>query len=129
MTMIGPFMSSPVITTSPDTLANEAMVTMLEHKINALIVERNGEFVGIFSQADWDRKVVRGDGSVISEKVCSVMSKNIITVERTEPMAKASLLMEEHRIRHVAITDKEEIVGMLSVKDLEKYYHQLHDQK
>jgi signal-transduction protein with cAMP-binding, CBS, and nucleotidyltransferase domain len=127
MAMIGPFMSSPVFTTSPETLAHEAMVIMLENKVGALLIKENEEWVGIFTKADWMRKVVKGDGNVNSEKVGSVMTKNIITVERSESLAKATLLMDDHRIRHIAVTDKGKIVGMLSAKDLEKYYRQLHD--
>jgi len=129
MPMIGPFMSSPVFTTSPETLAHEAMAIMLEKQVNALLIKENDEFVGIFTKADWLRKVVRGDGNVTSEKVCSVMSKNIVTAERSESLAKASLLMEEHKIRHIAVTDQGKIVGMLSTKDLENYYQQLHAQE
>ena len=129
MTMIGPFMSTPVFTTSPETLAHEAMVIMLENKVGTLLIKDNEEFVGIFTKADWMRKVVRGDGDVNSEKVCSVMTKNIVTAERSETLAKASLLMEEHRIRHIAVTENGKIIGILSAKDLEKYYHQLHDRE
>jgi CBS domain-containing protein len=122
---ISSYMSTPVICTSPDTLGHEAMVTMLEHEINALLVEENGEYVGVFTQVDWDRKIVRGDGNINSERVGSVMSKNIITIEKSEPLSKAGLLMEEHSIRHLAVTDKGKIIGMLSAKDLERHYRQL----
>jgi signal-transduction protein with cAMP-binding, CBS, and nucleotidyltransferase domain len=129
MTMIGPFMSTPVFTTSPETLAHEAMVIMLEKKVGTLLIKDKEEFVGIFTKADWMRKVVKGDGNVNSEKVGSVMTKPIVTVERSESLAKATLLMEDHRIRHIAVTDKGKIIGLLSAKDLEKYYHQLHDRE
>lgn len=129
MTMVGPFMNRPVFTTSPETLAHEAMVIMLENKVGALLIKENEEFVGIFTKADWMRKVVRGDGDINSEKVCSVMAKTIITIEKDESLAKANLLMENHGIRHIAVTENGKIIGMLSVKDLEKYYHQLHDQE
>ncbi len=127
--MVGPFMNRPVFTTSPETLAHEAMVIMLENKVGALLIKENEEFVGIFTKADWMRKVVRGDGDINSEKVCSVMAKTIITIEKDESLAKANLLMENHGIRHIAVTENGKIIGMLSVKDLEKYYHQLHDQE
>ena len=57
------------------------------------------------------------------------MTKDIVTVDRSESLAKATLLMEEHRIRHLAVTDKREIIGVLTAKDLEKYYSQLHDRE
>jgi signal-transduction protein with cAMP-binding, CBS, and nucleotidyltransferase domain len=129
MSMVGSFMSSPVFTTSPDIFAHEAMVIMLENKVGALLVKDNEEWVGIFTKADWMRKVLRGEGNINSEKVCSVMTKTIIAIERSETLARASLLMENHRIRHIAVTDKGKIIGILSANDLERYYHQLHDQE
>ncbi len=36
----------------------------------------------------------------------------------------ASLLMKENKCRHIAVTDNGEIIGMLSIKDLERYYQQ-----
>jgi signal-transduction protein with cAMP-binding, CBS, and nucleotidyltransferase domain len=129
MSRVGSFMSSPVSAISPDTLAHDAMVILLENKVGTLLVKENEDYVGIFTKADWMRKVLKGDGYINSEEVGSVMSKSFITIERSETLGKASLLMEEHSVRHIAVTDKGEIVGVLSTKDLERYYHQLHDQE
>jgi CBS domain-containing protein len=120
MASISSFMSSPIITTTPCTLGYEALATMLEHGINALLVEENGKFVGIFTQSDWARKIVKEGGPINSKRVDSVMSKNIISIEKNEPISKASLIMEERRIHHILVTDKGEIVGILSSKDLLK---------
>ena len=109
MNTICSIMSSPVISTSPDTFGHEAMVTMLEHEINSLLVEDNGEIVGIFTNSDWDRRVVRGDGNVNSEKVGSVMTKTVITIEKSETLSTASLLMKENRMHHIVVTEGEKL--------------------
>ena len=46
---------------------------------------------------------------------------------KNETLAKASILIEENNIRHIAVTEDGKIIGMLSVNDLEKYYHHLHE--
>ncbi len=129
MASIGSFMSSPVISTGHDTLGHEAMEIMLENNINSILIQENGEWAGIFTKADWFRKIVRGDGSIISERVHTAMTKTIVTVDKVDSMALASRLMENNRIRHLVVTDKDQIIGVLSSKDLENYYRELHDQE
>ena len=127
MDNISSYMSSPVLATNPDALAYDAARDMFEHKVGALLVKDNREYVGIFTKTDWMHKVLKWEGDPMAIKVSSVMTQPIITVERDEPLAKASLLMEKNRIRHIAVIDKEKIVGMLSVKDLERYYRKLYE--
>ncbi len=126
MDKIDAYMSSPVLATNPDSLAYDAARDMFEHNVGALLVKDNGEYVGIFTKTDWMHKVLKWEGDPKTIKVSSVMTKPIITVERDEPLAKASLLMEKNRIRHIAVMDNEKIVGMLSIKDLERYYRKLY---
>jgi CBS domain-containing protein len=129
MASISSFMSSPVISTDHETLGYEALAKMIENEINALLVEENGKFVGIFTQSDWESKIIKEGGSINSKRVDSVMSKTIITIDKIDSMASASRLMENHRIRHLVVTDKGKIVGILSSKDLENYYSELHSQE
>ena len=127
MSKIGDYMSTPVLTTSPDTLAFDAIGKMFENKVGALLVEKNGEYIGIFSKIDWMHLSLRGECDPNAVKVSSIMSSPIITVDKNETLAKASILIEENNIRHIAVTEDGKIIGMLSVNDLEKYYHQLHE--
>lgn len=126
MDKIGAYMSSPVFTTSPDAFAYDAVREMFEHNVGALLVKENEKYVGIFSKTDWLHKVLKWEGDPIGIKVSSVMTAPIITALADEPLAKASLLMEKNRIRHIAVIDKEKIIGILSVKDLERYYRKLY---
>jgi len=127
MSKIGDYMSSPVLTTSLDTLAYDAIGKMFENEVGALLVEKNGEYIGIFSKIDWMHLALRGGCDLNVVKVSSIITSPIITIDKNETLAKASILIEENNIRHIAVTEDGKIIGMLSVKDLEKYYHQLHE--
>jgi CBS domain-containing protein len=127
MSKIAEYMSTPVLTTSPDTLAFDVIGEMIENKVGALLVEQNAEYIGIFSKIDWVHLVLRGECDPNVVNVSSIMSSSIITIDKNETIAKASLLIEENNIRHLAVTEDGKIIGMLSVSDLEKYYHQLHE--
>ncbi len=127
MSKISEYMSTPVLTTDPDILASDAIDKMFENKVGVLLVEKNGEYVGIFSRIDWMHLVLRGECDPKVVKVSLIMSSPIITVDKNETLAKASFLIEENNIRHIAVTEYGKIIGMLSVRDLEKYYHHLHE--
>ncbi len=129
MSKISDYMSAPVLTTDPDILASDAIDKMFENKVGALLVEKNGEYIGIFSRIDWMHLVLRGECDPKIVKVSSIMSSPIIKVDKNETFAKASVLIEENNIRHIAVTEYGKIIGMLSVRDLEKYYHHLHEKE
>ena len=128
MNKIGEYMSAPILTTSPDKFACDAIDKMFENKVSALLVEKKGEYVGIFTKTDWMHLVLSEQCDPNSKvKVSAIMAAPIITVDKNETLAKASILLEECNIRHIAVTESDEVVGMLSVHDLERYYHQLHE--
>ena len=129
MSKISDYMSAPVLTTDPDILASDAIDKMFENKVGALLVEKNGEHIGIFSRIDWMHLVLRGECDPKIVKVSLIMSSPIIKVDKNETFAKASVLIEENNIRHIAVTEYGKIIGMLSVRDLEKYYHHLHEKE
>ncbi|MGO4822706.1 MULTISPECIES: CBS domain-containing protein [unclassified Flavobacterium] len=50
--------------------------------------------------------------------VSTIMSKNIIKLNLSDDLTKAEKLFKEHKIRHIPVINKEEIVGLLSYTDL-----------
>lgn len=124
MSKVGDFMSSPVLTTSLDAFAHNAVNYMYTHNVGALLVTEKGKYVGIVTKADWMHKVLEKDGDPRGIKVSSIMTTSIIALEKDGSLAKASKLMKENKCRHIAVTDNGEIIGMLSIKDLERYYRQ-----
>ncbi|MGH7254178.1 MAG: CBS domain-containing protein [Nitrospirales bacterium] len=50
------------------------------------------------------------------------MSRPVHSIEDDEPLVEAVRLMKEKEIRHLAVTEDQTIVGVLSVSDLLRYY-------
>lgn len=50
--------------------------------------------------------------------VSSIMSTDIIALNRDDDLEKAELLFKRHKIRHIPVVAEEVIVGMLSYTDL-----------
>jgi len=115
-------MSRRILSIGPDTPVIEAARTMQEAKVGALLVAEGARFIGIVSETDLVRRVlaVGGDGQQV--RVSEVMGAPIITIEIDRSAHEASDLMAERGVRHLAVTDDGKIVGMLSVRDLLRYF-------
>ncbi|MCS7103488.1 MAG: CBS domain-containing protein [Candidatus Korarchaeum sp.] len=51
-------------------------------------------------------------------KVSDFMVRDLITIEKDEPVGKALELMERNRISHLLVTSADKLVGVLSVRDI-----------
>ncbi len=115
-------MSRSLRSIPPDASLLEAARLMRDSKLGALLVEDREEFVGIVSETDLVRKAMAGGEDPLDQPVKSVMSSPIITIEIDRSAHAASDQMAEHGIRHLAVTQDGEIVGMISVVDLLRYF-------
>ena len=126
MSKISEFMSTIIYSTSPGTYAHEAIDKMYKNKISALLVETKGEQTGMFTKTDWMTLVLKGECDPKTIKVSEIMTELKHTLDINQTISEASALIEVNRIRHIPVKENGKIVGMFSVKDLEKYYLQMH---
>ncbi len=76
--------------------------------------------VGIVTETDVVRKVIAARLPASSASVRAVMSCPLVQVDINHTVRDASRLMAEKRIRHLAVTEENKIMGLLSVRDLVK---------
>ena len=126
MSKISNYMSATIYSTSPDTLAHLAINEMYKNKVGALLVKSNGAYTGMFTKMDWMTLVLRGESDPKVIKVSTIMTELKHTIDVNQTIAEASTMIEVNKIRHIPVKENGQIVGMFSVKDLEKYYLELH---
>ena len=107
-----------VLTTDADNTVLEAARFMMEHRIGAVPVLRNGELVGIFSERDVMNRVVAGARAPGTTKVSEVMTSNPKTVAMDETVENCLFMMREFGFRHVLITDGKDVKGLVSLRDI-----------
>ncbi len=118
---VGEYMSSPVLRIDSEASVQEAAILMEKGHVGSLIVEEHGDDVGILTEKELTQKVLAKGVDPEVLKVSEVMSK-IHSMDRYMLIEEANQYMHKNRIRHLAVTDDDKIVGMLSVKDLVAYY-------
>ncbi len=115
-------MSRNIRTISPDATLAEAAGLMRDHKIGAMLVSDRGSYVGVVSETDLVRKVMAEGLDPARMQVRAVMSSPVITIESHRSAHEASDLMAERGIRHLGITQDGQIVGIISVRSLLRYF-------
>ena len=104
---------------APETSIREATATMKANRSSALLI-RNDARVGIFTSRDVREKAVLA-GVPESTPVGSIASYDLITLDKDEFLFNALVVMTRHAIRHVVITQGDDIVGILEQIDLLNY--------
>ncbi len=107
--------------------AQEAGRKMRDLKIGSLIVTRDGKESGIVSETDLVRKTVAEGQPPGEVRVSSIMSSPIISIEIGQTPEKANDLMKENGIRHLGITEQGKLIGIVSVRDLLRYFKVYYD--
>ena len=122
MEEIGEFMTSPVLRIEAEDTAQDAAAFMEGNHVGSLIVQDVGDDIGIITERDLSTKVVASGKDPLEVKVRDIMTTPVLTMDRYLPVEEANRYMLENKIRHLAITEEDRIVGILSVKDLIKFY-------
>jgi len=106
----------------PEATLAEAARKMRTSRVGALWVWEGGSYVGVVTEADLVRKAMAEGLPPSHEKVRRIMSSPVITIEIDRSAHEASDLMAEKGVRHLAVSHENQIVGILSVRDLLRYF-------
>ena len=112
-----------------DATVQEAAQRMKDDKVGSLLVDRGGQVVAIVTETDIVRKAVAKGADLGKEKVEAIMSSPIASIEIQRTPQDAHDMMADLGVRHLAVTDKGKIVGLLSVRDLLVYFKRVSEPK
>jgi signal-transduction protein with cAMP-binding, CBS, and nucleotidyltransferase domain len=106
----------------PEATVVEAAKKMRDKNLSALIVAGGGQNLGIITEIDLSQKVIAEELDPKETKIKFVMEKPIVSIESDSTMMSAFLKMGSQNIRHVAVTEDELVMGILTVSDFVGYY-------
>jgi CBS domain-containing protein len=117
-----------VHTIAPGTLLDEVAKTLVEHRIGALLVARQGpsgeqELLGIVTERDILYHCAKSNLPLGEVEVTTVMSSPLTTAAPTDSIDKIMGVMTEKRIRHVPVLLDGKLAGIVSIGDLVKAQH------
>ncbi len=93
-----------------------------KYKIGLLFVDDDKRYLGVITESGLSRNAVAKGLDPNTTLVKAVMNHKIVSIEDNEPIIEAVKLMKEHGIRHLAVTENETVVGIISISDIVRYY-------
>jgi arabinose-5-phosphate isomerase len=84
----------------------------------AAVTEADGKVLGIITNGDLRRVMQKRKENVLDLSAADCMSRNPVTVARTELAASALRVMEDRKITAVLVTDSGRLEGVLHIHDL-----------
>jgi CBS domain-containing protein len=109
-----------VVTINPDATVAELLAGLADHNIGAMVVAGPDGVKGIVSERDVVRQLHNHGASVMSQPVSKIMTSMVSTCCKEDTVDSLTLLMTEHRVRHVPVLEDGELIGIVSIGDVVK---------
>ncbi|MGZ5022232.1 MAG: CBS domain-containing protein [Chthoniobacterales bacterium] len=113
--------SSEVWSVAPNATVYDAVATMAEKNVGALVVMEGDKLVGIVSERDYTRKVMLRGKRSRETQVNEIMSTQLTTVEPKESVDRCLEFMTDKRVRHLPVVENGKLLGVISIGDLVKH--------
>jgi CBS domain-containing protein len=109
-------MSRGLLTVEPGEELRQAARRMVERRVGAALVLAGERLIGILTERDVLRAVAGGlhEGTLVSEW----MTRDPETIEPTDDLEHATVLMLHGGFRHLPVVAAGRLVGIVSIRDL-----------
>jgi len=118
---IGGIMTMGIVAIDQDTSILQAAREMRDRRMGSLVVERNGEYLGILTENDFVRKVAAEELDLRTTKVSQVMNFPIVSLDAYKSIDDAVSIMVAKKIRHLGVTEGGKLLAVISARDILMY--------
>ncbi len=109
-----------IISVTADTTISEAIRIMIKNQIGAILVEKEGEIVGIWTERDLMRNVLTAGFDPNTAIIKDYMSTGLKSADYTDTVYVLKDKFLGLRLRHLLIEKEGNYIGLLSTGDIIK---------
>jgi CBS domain-containing protein len=102
----------------PTTSVLDALKLMAEKNIGSVVVMENENFMGIFTERDYSRKVILMGKHSDETRVSEVMSEDLPYVNPGDSVELCMTLMTQQNIRYLPVFENDRLCGIISMSDV-----------
>ena len=103
--------------------AKDAAEIMIKRNISSVAVREGGEIIGIVTERDFVRNHYFISGKDFAEiPIKTMVAYPLVTIPANASLEEAADHMAEHGIRHLLVREGNDIVGLISLRDIVKAY-------
>jgi CBS domain-containing protein len=100
----------------------EAAHELTTRRVGCVVVlDEDGEIVGILSERDIVREVAKNGPKCLDDAVATAMSRAVVTAHLDETIDDCLARMTDRRIRHLPVLRDGRMIGLVSIGDLVKW--------
>mgnify|MGYP001027955512 CR=1 FL=1 len=118
--LVADIMSSPVIALDVNCSTKDAAKIMVENKIGSIVVLDRGRAAGIVTERDMLEKVLAVGKDPTIVELRQIMSSPLIKTDKDATILEAIRKMRHHNIRRLVIMEGDQLVGLVTEKDIIK---------
>ena len=115
--------------TQAQTSVVEVAQKMRDDRVGALLVEWNGEIVGIVTEWDIIEKVVAHGKDFTTTTVKDVMTSPANSIQVTNSLQNTLEIMKNLGVRHLVVREAEKVIGIVTLRDLLVYFGWFYEQQ
>ena len=118
-------MNKSIISVDKDGTIRMAVNKMVHGGIGAVIVTVKDKPVGILTERDILKFIANEKMDLDNSKVENIMSAPLISVDSSSSLEEAAGVMLTNNIRRLIIKEKDEYVGIISQRELQRFITEL----
>ncbi len=107
-----------VYSVEPETTVYQALELMAEKNIGVVIVLKDNQVVGLFSERDYARKVILHGKSSKTCTIGELMTRDVLYVQPEDSVEDCMSLMTGKRVRHIPVMENGQLTGLISIGDV-----------
>lgn len=110
---------SDVVALAADDSVADAVALLANHYIGSVVVrDTSGGIAGIVSERDVVRSLHEHGAAVLGKTVGELMTTDVVTCGKHDPIAGIMAMMTAHRFRHVPVVEDGKLAGIISIGDV-----------
>ena len=109
-----------VWTIQADASVFDALKSMAEKEVGALVVLDGRSIVGMVSERDYARNVALKGRVSTETPVRDIMTERVVCVRPDQSVDEGMALITDKRVRHLPVIENDALVGIVSIGDLVK---------
>ena len=110
-----------VHTIPPETTVAQAASQLTTRRIGSLLVlDKNGDVIGIVSERDLVRAFTEHDHLALARDVTEIMTRDVVSCDPDDLVDDVLAIMTNGRFRHVPVVRHGDLYGLISIGDVVK---------
>jgi len=116
-------MSKKLLKVRKGTSVRKVAELMQQKRVGSVLITDGEGYVGIITDTDVTQRVVAARLDPDATPVEKVMTSPLLAIESARSIADANDIMDQEHIRHLAVIEKEKIIGVISARDLLRHVY------